>query len=113
MVWHLIARCNSIDYSLSGSAIKLSSFEFGLRLFLLIYSRTTVIDRYGFFTALKEDVYELRVMSKFFTGMKMIFASVPQCVIHKKSLTEFIKNLKRLSGRLVKNVQHLFCCNYC
>ena len=37
VVWHLIARHNSIDYRLSGSAMTLSSFEFGLRLFLLIY----------------------------------------------------------------------------
>ena len=44
--------------------MELSSFEFGLRLFLPIYSRTTVIDRYGIFTALEEDVYELGVMSK-------------------------------------------------
>ena len=46
--------------------MKLSPFEFGLRLFLLIYSRTTVIDRYGVFTALRENVYELAVMSNFF-----------------------------------------------
>ena len=43
-----------------------SSFEFGLRLFLSIYSRITVIYRYGVFTALEEDIYELRVMSKFY-----------------------------------------------
>ena len=30
--------------------MELSSFEFGLHLFLLIYSRTIVIDRYGVFT---------------------------------------------------------------
>ena len=70
MVWHLIARHDSVDYSSSESAMELSSFEFGLQLFLPIYSRTTVIDRYGVFTALEEDVYELGVMSKFFTGMK-------------------------------------------
>ena len=93
--------------------MELSSFEFGLHLFLPIYSRTTAIDRYGVFTALEEDVYKLVVMSKLFTGMKMIFVSVPQCAIYKKSFTEFIKNLERLSGRLVTNVQHLFCCNYC
>ena len=73
-----------------------SSSEFSLCLFLPIYSRTTVIDRYGAFTALEEGVYELGVMSKFFTGMKMIFASVPWCAIRKKSFTEFIKNLERL-----------------
>ena len=54
--------------------MEFSSFEFGLHLFLSIYSRTTVIDRYGIFTMLEEDVYELGVMSKFFTGTKMIFA---------------------------------------
>ena len=32
-VWHLIAGHDSVDYSLSGSAMELSSFEFGLRLF--------------------------------------------------------------------------------
>ena len=52
-------------------------------------------------------------MSKFFIGMKMIFESVPRCAIYKKSLTEFMKNLERLLGRLVTNVQHLFCYNYC
>ena len=67
--------------------MELSSFEFGLRLFLPIYSRTIVIDRYGVFTALEEDAYELGVMSKFFTGMKMIFVSVPQCAIYMKSFT--------------------------
>ena len=40
--------------------------------------------------------------------MKMIFASVLQCVIHMKSLTELINNLERLSGRLVMNVQQCF-----
>ena len=43
--------------------MELSSFELGLLLFLLIYSRTIVIDRYGVFTTSEEDVYELRVMS--------------------------------------------------
>ena len=38
--------------------MELSCFEFGLRLFLPIYSRTMVI-------ALEEDVDELGVMSKF------------------------------------------------
>ena len=84
--------------------MKLSSFEFGLHLFLQIYSRTIVIDRYSVFTALEEDVYELGVMSKFFTGMKMIFASVLRCAIYTKSFTEFINNLERLSGRLVNIV---------
>ena len=45
--------------------MELSSFEFSLRLFLPIYSRTIVIDKYGIFTALEEDVSELGVMSKF------------------------------------------------
>ena len=69
-----------------------------------------MIDRYSVFTALEEDVYELGVMSKFFTGMKTIFASVPRRVIFIK---EFIKNLERLSGRLVMNGQHLFCWIHC
>ena len=86
---------DSIDYSSSGSAMGLTSFELGLCLFLPIYSVTTVIDRYGIFTALEEDVYELGLMSKFFTGMKMIFASVLQHAIYKKSSTEFIKNRSR------------------
>ena len=42
------------------------SFEFSLHLYLPIYSRTILIDRYGVFTALEEDVYELGVMSKFY-----------------------------------------------
>ena len=58
--------------------MELSSFEFGLHLFLPIYSRTIVNDRYGIFTALEDDVYELGVMSTFFTGMKMISVSLPQ-----------------------------------
>ena len=69
--------------------MEISSFEFGLRLFLPIYY-SIVIDRYRVFTALEEDVYELGVMPKFFTGMKMIFASVPRCAIYTKSFTEFI-----------------------
>ena len=40
--------------------------------------------------------------------MKMIFASVPQCAVYAKPLTEFINNPERLSGRLVTNVQHCF-----
>ena len=44
--------------------MKLSFFYFGLR--LPIYSRTIVIDRYGVFTALEKDAYELGVMSKFY-----------------------------------------------
>ena len=39
--------------------MELSSFEFGLHLFLPIYSRTIAIDRYGIFTVSEEDVYEL------------------------------------------------------
>ena len=46
--------------------MELSSFEFSLHLFLPIFSRTIVIDRYGVFTALEEDVYKLGVMSKFY-----------------------------------------------
>ena len=46
--------------------MELSSFELGLHLFLTIYSRTIVIDRYSIFTVLVEDVYELGVMSKFY-----------------------------------------------
>ena len=38
----------------------------------------------------------------------MTFPSVPQCAIYMKSLTEFINNLERLSGRLVTNVQYCF-----
>ena len=79
--------------------MELSSFEFGLCLFLPIYSRTIMIDRHGIFTASEEDVYELGVMS------------VPQCAIYTKSFRDFIKNLERLLGRLVTNVQHLFSCN--
>ena len=76
--------------------MELSSFEFGLRLFLPIYSRTIVIDKYCVFTALEEHVYELEVMSNFFTGMKMIFASVPRYGIHTKSFTEFIKIIRQI-----------------
>ena len=46
--------------------MELSSFEFSLLLFLPIYSRTIVIDRYGVCTALEEDLYELGVMSEFY-----------------------------------------------
>ena len=60
-----------------------------------------MIDRYGVFTASEEDVYKLGVMS------------VPRCAIYTKSFREFIKNLERLSDRLVMNVQHLFSCNDC
>ena len=38
----------------------------------------------------------------------MILASVPRCAIYTKSFTEFIKNLERLLGRLVTNVQYCF-----
>ena len=72
--------------------MELSSFEFSLCLFLPIYSRTIVIDRYSVFTALEEDVYKLGVMS------------VPRCAIYMKSFREFIRNLERLLGRLVTNV---------
>ena len=67
-----------------------------------------MVDRHGVFTALEEDVYELGVMSTFFTGMKMIFVSVLGCAIYIKSFTEFINHLERLSGRLVTNVQHCY-----
>ena len=53
-----------------------------------------MIDRYGLFTASEEDVCELGVMS------------VLRCAIYTKSFREFIKNLERLSGRLVTTVQH-------
>ena len=56
------------------------------------------------FTALEEDVYEVGECLNFITGMKMMFALVPQCAIYTKSFTEFINNLERLSGRLVMNV---------
>ena len=81
--------------------MELSSFEFGLCLFLPIYSRTIVIDRYGIFIALEEDVYELGVMSKFFTGMKMIFASVPQ--LHEVFFSEisFIPTFDFISNWLL------------
>ena len=46
--------------------MELNSFEFSLHLFLPIYSRTIVTDRYSVFTALEEDVCKLGVMSKFY-----------------------------------------------
>ena len=69
--------------------MELSSFEFGLRLSLPIYSRTIVIDRYGVFTALEEDVYELEVMS------------VQQCAIYTTSFREFIE-----SGKIIGQIGH-------
>ena len=64
--------------------MELNSFEFGLRLFLLIYSRTIVIDRYGIFTALEEDVYELGVMSKFYYWNENDFCiSTVVCDLHE------------------------------
>ena len=42
--------------------MELSSFEFGLHVFLPIYSRTTVTEEYSIFTVLEEDVYELGAM---------------------------------------------------
>ena len=42
------------------------SLEFSLRLFLLIYSRIIVIDKYGVFTALEKDVHKLGIKSKFY-----------------------------------------------
>ena len=69
--------------------MELSSFEFGLRLILPIYSRTIVIDRYGVFTASEEDVYELGVMS------------VPRCAIYTKSFREFIE-----SRKIIRQIGH-------
>ena len=64
--------------------MKLSSFEFSLCLFLLICSRTIVIDRYGVFTAFKEDVYELGVMSKFYHWNEHDFCvSTTVCDLHE------------------------------
>ena len=56
-VQHLIVGRDSVDYSSSGSAMELSSFEFSLHLFLPIYSRTVVIDMYNVFTGLKENIW--------------------------------------------------------
>ena len=53
--------------------MELSSFEFGLRLFLPTYSKTIVIDRYDVFTELEEDVYELGVVSKLYYWNKNDF----------------------------------------
>ena len=58
-----------------------------------------MIDRYGVFTALEEDVCELGVMSKFFTGMKMIIASVPRRAI-------FIKRVHKESGKIIGQIGH-------
>ena len=88
--------------------MELSSFEFSLHLHLAIYSKIIVIDRYGIFTAFDKDVYELGIMLNFITLMKMIFGSVPRCVIYTKLFPEFVNNLERSSGRLVVNVQHCF-----
>ena len=67
-----------------------------------------MIDTCDVFTALEEDIDELRVMSKFYYWNKNVFVSVPQCAIYLKSFKQFINNLERLSGRLVTNVQHCF-----
>ena len=63
--------------------MELSSFEFSLHLFLLIYSRTIVIDRYGIFTALEKDVYKLRWCLNFITGMKTFCVGTAVCDLHK------------------------------
>ena len=64
--------------------MKLSSFEFSLCLFLPIYSRTIVIDRYGIFTALEEDVYKLGVKSKFYHWSENDFCvSTTVCDLHE------------------------------
>ena len=64
--------------------MELSSFEFGLRLFLPIYSRTIVIYRYGVFIALEEDVYQLGVMSKFYYWNEHDFCvSTVVCDLHE------------------------------
>ena len=65
--------------------MELNSIEFGLCLFLPIYSNSTVVtDRYGVFTVLEEDVYELGVMSKFYYWNENEFcASTAVCDLHK------------------------------
>ena len=64
--------------------MELSSFEFGLCLFLLIYSRTIVTDRYGFFTVLEEDVSELGEMSKFYYwNENYLCVSTTVCNLHE------------------------------
>ena len=63
--------------------MELSSFEFGLRLFLQICSRAIVIDRYGVFTTLEKVVYELGVMSKFYYWNENDFCvSTTVCNLH-------------------------------
>ena len=83
--------------------MELSSFEFGLRLFLPIYSRAIMIDRYGTFTAFEKDIYKLGVMSKFYYWNENDFRISMWCAIYTKPFTEFINNLERLLGRLVMN----------
>ena len=61
-----------------------SEFSLCLCLFLLIYSRTIVIDRYSIFTALEEDVYELRIMCKFYYWNEHDFCiSTVVCNLHE------------------------------
>ena len=64
--------------------MELSSFEFGLCLFLLIFSRTIVIDRYGVFTVSEEGLYELGVLSKFYYWNENDFCvSTTVCDLHE------------------------------
>ena len=64
--------------------MELSSFEFGLCLFLPIYSRTIVIDRYSIFTLLEKDVCKLGVMSKFYYWNEIDFCiSTAVCDLHE------------------------------
>ena len=88
-VWHLLLGAIVLITGCQEAPWILSSFEFSLCLFLPIYSRTAVIDRYCVFTASEEDVYELGVMS------------VLWCAIYTKSFREFIKNLQGVSKKLL------------
>ena len=64
--------------------MEFSSFLFGLHLFLLICSGIIVIGRYGIFTVLEEDVYELGVMSKFYYWNENDFCvSTAVCDLHE------------------------------
>ena len=71
--------------------MELRSFEFGSHLFLPIYSRTIVIDRYSVFTALEEDDDELGVMSKFYYWNENNFCiSTTVCDLHEVILPRSI-----------------------
>ena len=64
--------------------MELRSFEFSFCLFLLICSRTTVIDSYRVFTALEEDVCKLGVVSKFYYWNENDFCvGTTVCDLHK------------------------------